>query len=180
MTDEPKIILETERLLLRRQTLADLDTLYAIYQDPDVVRYIPDRSEGYDAVRAEVEWHMNGWPNRPELGLWATIFKPTGAFIGRCGLLPWTIEGDDEVEVAYLLAQAYWGQGLATEAARAIAHYGFETLHLPRLVSLIDPDNTASAHVATKIGMTFEREFTDEYGLAQIYAMANPRLAASP
>jgi ribosomal-protein-alanine N-acetyltransferase len=175
MTNKPVIICETERLILRRQTLADLDQLYAIYQDPDVVRYIPDRSEGYEAVRAEVEWHMNGWPNRPELGLWATIYKPTNTFIGRCGLLPWTIEGKEEVEVAYLLAKAYWGRGLATEAARAVARYGFETLRLPRLISLIDPDNKASARVATKIGMVFEREFTDEYGPAMIFAMNNPQ-----
>jgi ribosomal-protein-alanine N-acetyltransferase len=174
MSETPLVILETDRLILRRQTLADLDTLYAIYQDPDVVRYIPDRSEGYEAVRAEVAWHVNGWPGRPELGLWATVHKPTGTYIGRCGLLPWTIEGRDEVEVAYLLAKAYWEQGLATEAARAIAHHAFTTLRLPRLISLIDPENTASAHVAIKMGMTFEREFTDEYGLAQIFSIANP------
>jgi ribosomal-protein-alanine N-acetyltransferase len=72
-----------------------------------------------------------------------------------------------------LLAKAYWGQGLATEAARAIARYAFETLHLPRLIALIEPGNAVSANVATKIGMTFEREFTDEYGPAQIFSMAN-------
>ena len=98
----------------------------------------------------------------PELGLWATIHKETGRFIGRCGLLPWTIDGQDEVEVAYLLAKEYWGQGLGTEAARAIADYAFEQLHLSRLICLIDRDNQASLKVARNIGMAFEKEGEDE------------------
>ena len=101
---------------------------------------------------------LNGHPRHPELGLWATIHKETGKFIGRCGLLPWTIEGQPEVEVAYTLAQDFWGQGLATEAAHAILQYAFEQLHLSRLICLIDPANHASRRVAEKIGMTLEKE----------------------
>lgn len=174
MSTKPEFILETDRLILRHQRLTDLDDLYAIYQDPDVVRYIPDHPQNYEDTRLELEWHMNGHPTYPELGLWATIHKPTNRFIGRCGLLPWTIDGQHDVEVAYLLEKTYWGQGLATEAATAIARYGFETLRLPRLIALVEPDNAGSAHVAEKIGMAFEREFTDEFGMAYIYAMNNP------
>lgn len=179
MTTTPTVILETERLILRRQMLSDLDELWAIYQDPDVVRHIPDRSTTREETEEEIRWHMNGHPRHPELGLWATIHKPTGKFIGRCGLLPWTIDDKLEVEVAYLLAQAYWGQGLATEAARAIADYAFETLGLSRLIAFIEPGNAASAKVATKIGLTFEREYTDEYGLCFIYAMSKPSTLAA-
>ena len=70
---------------------------------------------------------------------WATIDKQTDELIGRCGLLPWTIDGRSEVEVAYLLASAHWGRGLGTEAARAVLEYGFDRLHLSRLICLIDP-----------------------------------------
>ena len=59
---------------------------------------------------------------------------------------------------AYLLAKAYWGRGLGTEAARAILAYGFKQLHLSRLICLIDPANEASINVAVKIGMRLERE----------------------
>jgi [ribosomal protein S5]-alanine N-acetyltransferase len=90
--------------------------------------------------------------------LWATVHKETNAFIGRCGLLPWTIDGRDEVEVAYLLDKNYWGQGLAKEAAGAILEYGFGSLGLSRLICLIDPQNVASQKVAERIGMTLERE----------------------
>ncbi len=167
-----KLILETERLRLRPLRLEDLDDLWALYGDPAVTRYIPDAPRTVAEARAEIEWFQNGHPKHPQLGLWATTLKPTGRFIGRCGLLPWTIDGRLEVEVAYALAQAQWGHGLATEAARGIAQYAFERLGLTRLICLIDHANLASARVARKIGMTFEKEFVDEYGPTQIYAMA--------
>jgi RimJ/RimL family protein N-acetyltransferase len=158
------IILETNRLILRHQVPTDLDDLYALYCDPDVTRYIPDAPSSYKEVREELKWFMNGHPKHPELGLWATIHKETGKFIGRCGLLPWTIEGQQEVEIAYTLSQEYWGQGLATEAAKGILQYGFEQLHLSRLICLIDPANIASQRVAEKIGMTLEKEVEEING----------------
>ena len=165
-------ILETDRLILRRQTPDDLDALWALYTDPDVVRFIPDAPRSREEAREELEWHMNGHPRRPELGLWATIHNQTGAFIGRCGLLPWTIDGQDEVEVAYLLAKTHWGQGLASEAAQAILTYGFEQLGLSRLICMIEPDNLASIRVAERIGMTFEKEAADDKGPFQLYSQS--------
>jgi len=151
------IILETSRLILRHQVIEDLDDLFALYQDHEIRKYFPEGVLNYQDTKEELEWHMNGHPERPELGLWATVHKESGKFIGRCGLLPWTIEGQDEVEIAYLLDKAYWHQGLATEAARGIMEYGFETLNLSRLICMIDPENTASQRVAERIGMTFEK-----------------------
>jgi ribosomal-protein-alanine N-acetyltransferase len=112
----------------------------------------------YDETKEELEWFLNGHPRHPELGLWATIHKETGKFIGRCGLLPWEIDGVLEVEVAYLLDKDFWRQGLATEAAEGILKYAFETLDLPRIICLMDPDNIASQKVAQRIGMTLERK----------------------
>jgi len=100
---------------------------------------------------------MNGHPKFPELGLWATIYRETDTFTGRCGLLLWAISGQPEVEVAFALSENYWGQGLGTEVAQAIVQYGFETLRLSRLICLIDPENQASIKVATKLGMDFEK-----------------------
>jgi len=153
-----KIILETKRLLLRHQTLDDLDSLWALYCNPNITKYIPDAPRSYEEAKEELEWHMNGHPKYPELGLWATIHKETGKFIGRCGLLPWTIDNQFDIEVAYTLTEEYWGQGLATEAAQGILNYGFENLGLSRLICLIDPENIASQKVSEKIGMTFERK----------------------
>jgi RimJ/RimL family protein N-acetyltransferase len=167
-----KIILETPRLILRYQVPSDLDDLWTLYCDPEITRYIPDAPRTLEEAREELEWHMNGHPRNPDLGLWATIHKQSGKFIGRCGLLPWTIEDQQEVEVAYTIAREFWGQGLATEAARAILQYGFEKLNLARLVSLIEPKNIASQRVAGKIGMAFEKQVEeDKYGPFFIYSI---------
>ena len=152
-----EIILETERLTLRRLVMDDLDELFALYGDPEIRRYFPEGVLNYEDTKEELEWFLNGHPEHPELGLWATIYKDTKKFIGRCGLLPWEIDGKYEVEIAYLLDKNFWHQGLATEAAKGIMRYGFETLKLPRLICLIDPENTASQNVAKRIGMTLER-----------------------
>jgi ribosomal-protein-alanine N-acetyltransferase len=114
---------------------------------------------------------MHGHPKHPELGLWATVHKEMGKFIGRCGLLPWTIDGQDDVEVAYTISEEYWGQGLGTEVAQAILQYGFEKLNLSRLICLIDSENIASQKVAEKIGMAFEKEARDEMGPFMIFSI---------
>ncbi len=165
------IILETQRLILRHQVLDDLDDLWALYCDPEITKYIPDAPRSRDEAREELEWHMHGHPRNPQLGLWATIYKETGKFIGRCGLLPWNIDGQDEVEVAYTIARDYWGKGLATEAAQAIVNYGFEKLNLSRLICLPVVENIASQKVAEKIGMKFEKESRDEIGPLWVYAI---------
>ena len=164
-------ILETERLILRRLILDDLDALFALYSDPEVRRYFPEGTLTYEETKEELEWFLNGHPKFPQLGLWATIHKETGRFIGRCGLLPWTIDGRDEVEVAYMLAKDVWGQGLATEAAQAILDYAFDQLGYSRLIVLVDRENTASIRVATKIGMTFEKEGQDDKGPFLLYSI---------
>ena len=151
-------IFETERLILRHLTLSDLDDLYILYQDPEIRKYFPEGILSYEDTKEELEWHMNGHPEHPELGLWATIHKETGKFIGRCGLLPWEIDGKLEVEVAYLLDKNFWNQGLATEAAKGVLEYAFTSLNLTRIICLMDPDNTASRKVAERLGMKLERK----------------------
>jgi ribosomal-protein-alanine N-acetyltransferase len=167
-------ILETRRLVLRRLESSDLDSLSALYGDPEVRRYFPEGTLTREETRAELEWFVDGHPEDPALGLWATIHKETDRFIGRCGLLPWTIDERPEVEVAYMVARDYWGQGLGTEAAQAILDYGFDQLNLPRLICLIDSDNLASITVAERIGMTFEREGSDDQGPFLLYSRSKP------
>ncbi len=168
------IILETERLLLRHLEMGDLDDLYTLYRDPEMRRYFPDGTLTYEETKEELEWFLNGHPDHPELGLWATVHKADNRFIGRCGLLPWMLDGRSEVEVAYMIDKAYWRQGFGAEAALAIRDYGFGTLHLPRLISMMYSANQASVNTARKMGMTFEKECEDESGKFFVYAMANP------
>ncbi len=172
MPDLQSYILETDRLLLRRLIPGDLDALFALYSDPEIRRYFPEGTLSYEETREELEWFLNGHPDHPELGLWATIHKQDDQFIGRCGLLPWVIDGQSEVEVAYLIDKKYWGQGLGTEAARAVLKYGFEQLHLSRLISMVYPENHASAKVATNIGMTLEKTSEDETGRFLVFSIS--------
>ncbi len=158
MTHPDKIILETKRLILRYLSMEDLDELFQLYRDPEIRRYFPEGVLTREETKEELEWHRNGHPKYPELGLWATVHKETGKFIGRCGLLPWEIDNKLEIEIAYLLDKSFWHQGLATEAAQGILKYGFEKLNLSRLICLIDPENIASQRVAERIGMTLERK----------------------
>ena len=104
------IILETPRLILRHLEMNDLPELYALYQDPEIRRYFPDGVLSYEDTKDELEWYLQGHPQYPELGLWATIHKESGRFIGRCGLLPWEIDGMLEIEIAYLLDKNFWIQ----------------------------------------------------------------------
>lgn len=82
--------------------------------------------------------------------------------------------------MAYVFAKEFWGQGLGTEVARALVRYGFEQLRITHLICMIEPLNSASVRVAQKIGMVFEKEFVDEYGLSLIYAMSRPNVAPEP
>ena len=165
------MILETDRLVLRRLQPDDLDDLFTLYSDPEVRRYFPEGTLTYEETKEELDWFLAGDPDHPELGLWATVLKETGEFIGRCGLLPWTIDGRPEVEVAYMISRARWGKGYGTEAARGVLTYGFQALGLTRLICLIDHDNEASKRVAENIGMAFEREGRDQKGPFLMYSI---------
>jgi RimJ/RimL family protein N-acetyltransferase len=168
------VILETNRLVLRHLELGDLDALYRLYRDPQIRAHFPDGTRTLAETRDELEWFLDGNHTPPELGLWATVERSTGKFLGRCGLLPWMIDGQPEVELAYLIDKSRWGEGLATEAARGIIQHARAKLHLKRLICLIMPGNAASVAVATKVGMTMEREYTGEFGRCHIYSASSP------
>jgi len=164
------LIPQTPRLLLRHPQAQDLDALAALYGDTELRKYFPDGTLTRAETAQELAWFRHGHPRRPELGLWTTVERSTGALLGRCGLLPWTIEGRDEVELAYLIDKARWGEGFATEAAQAIVQHAGQELGLHRLICLIAPGNVASMRVARKVGMAFERELVDELGLCHIFS----------
>ena len=165
-------ILETERMIFRRLVPEDLDHLAALYADAEIRRYFPEGTLTRQETQEELAWFLNGHPEHPELGLWATIHKPTGSFIGRCGLLPWVIDGMNEVEIAYLIGKPWQRQGLGSEAARALVRHGFETLGLKRLIALIDPEHAASIKTAESAGLRFEKEIEMDGVRSAFYAIA--------
>lgn len=165
-------ILETERLYFRRLAPGDLDALAALYADEGVRRYFPEGTLTREQTQEELAWFLNGHPEHAQLGLWAAIHKESALFIGRCGLLPWVIDGVDEVEIAYLIAKPWQRQGLGAEAARALVRYGFETLGLKRLIALIEPAHMASIRTAESAGLRFEKEVVMEGVRSVVYVIA--------
>ncbi len=150
-------MLETERLILRRLTVDDAEALYHVYHEPDVLQYFTHGPpESIAAERAGIQRHLLYYEQHG-YGLWATVLRESGELIGRCGLLAHEVDSAQETEVAYLLSPRFWGCGLASEAARAIRDFAFDTLGHTQLVSLIHPGNLASKRVATAIGMSFSR-----------------------
>jgi ribosomal-protein-alanine N-acetyltransferase len=149
-------ILETERLLLRPLVMEDLDDLYELYRDPEIMRYITGQPRSYEVTRQRLLSHLVDH-ERYGFGFCAAIFKANGEMIGRCGLEPVEYPTGLEGDMAWMFKRAYWGQGLATEFGRVMVAYGFEHLPLIRIFATADHQNIASIRVMQKLGMRFVR-----------------------
>jgi [ribosomal protein S5]-alanine N-acetyltransferase len=167
------LVLETERLALRHLTLDDLDALAAIQSDPEVMRYFPSGPRSRDETLRDLERCM-ALQSEHGFSLWAAIDRAENRLIGRCGLLPQSLQGREEVEIAYLIDRSHWGRGLATEAALAIRDHGFDRLGLDRLVSIIHRENLASRRVAEKSGLRPERMIQFMNHRCWLYAIDRP------
>lgn len=163
------IVAETPRLILRHLTKDDVDDLAAIYADLIVMKFYP-RTLTYEETQQQVERIINTYEQRG-FSLWATIHKADNKFIGRCGLIPQLVDGQQEIEIGYMLAKEYWGRGLATEAACASRDYGFEKVGCDRLISLIAPGNIVSQKVAMKVGLTYEKDATMWEKTVRVYVI---------
>ena len=159
VAETPRI--ETDRLVLRRwDVTGDLDPWAAVCADPEVMRYIGDGSIATRAECAErLEHFETTWRERG-FGLFAIERRDTGEFIGNTGLavpdfLPEILPA---VEIGWRLGRAHWGQGFATEAARAALAFAWKPVGLDRVVSVHAVGNDPSGNVMRKIGMHLDRE----------------------
>lgn len=152
--------IETPRLLLRRLTPDDMDAYYAaVFADPDVMRYLASRRPlPRDTFEARIPDMMVGHWERHGFGPWVVIRKADGRLIGHAGLRYWP--DSPEVEVLYALTPTAWGQGLATEAARASLRFGFDTLGLDHIIAAAFVENVASRRVLEKCGLREVGPFT--------------------
>jgi RimJ/RimL family protein N-acetyltransferase len=151
-------ILETPRLRLRELQQSDFDELYAMFNDPLVMRYYPSTRDERE-TQQWIDWMEERYAKHSH-GLWAVELRSTGEFIGQCGLLLQHVDGRDEVEVGYLFKSSQWHKGYATEAAQACKRYAFETLNASSVISLIRPTNKPSRAVAERNGMTVDKTTT--------------------
>jgi len=150
-------ILETSRLTLRYITSRDAEALMSVLGDPEVMQFsiigVHDRQQ----IRQFIEQRLLSYLECG-FGLYALVHKQDQQMIGYCGFFLQAIEQQKEVEIGYRLARKYWGQGLATEAAQAVLEYGQQRFNFQRFVCLVEPANTRSIRVATKLGMRLEKQ----------------------
>ncbi|MFG2932172.1 GNAT family N-acetyltransferase [Streptomyces achromogenes] len=144
--------LHTARLLLRRWRDSDLEPWAAMNADPEVREHLGDLLSR-DRSDASVAQYQADFDRRG-YGWWAVEVRGTGEFIGFAGLDP----VDDGmpftgVEIGWRLARSAWGQGYATEAARAVLAYGFDALGLPEILAVTTSTNHRSQAVMRRIGM---------------------------
>ena len=180
----PALILETDRLILRHWQPADRDSFAAINADPRVMEFMPavlSRIESDHLVdRIEQHFEQHGF------GLYAAEHLREKAFIGFVGL---NVPSFDAlftpcVEIGWRLAASRWGQGFATEGARAVAQYAFSVVKLDQIVSFTVPENIRSRRVMEKLGMDHDPADDFEHpGLPPghplrrhvLYRLLNPR-----
>ncbi|UCD17905.1 MAG: GNAT family N-acetyltransferase [Candidatus Zixiibacteriota bacterium] len=165
--------LETERLIIRPFTLKDAEKLQVICSDEEVVRYLPENVMTLDEVREIIAWLLDCYQkNTPDNIVKFTVaveLKDSNELIGWCGLGPLEF-APSETEIFCGFARQFWGRGIATEAARAMLGYGFETVGLIEIAAVVHPDNVASKRVIEKMGLIYRRQFTDPTGGYRDYA----------
>jgi len=146
--------LETERLLLREITHTDLDAVYEYTKNPEIFKYMPFGPSTYESAKNRIERLIEKQNQDPRTDFdIAVTIKSSKKLIGGCRLNKvLEIEG----HVGYILSRDHWGNGYATEAAKALTDYGFNVLNLHRIYATVHPDNGASIRVLEKVGMTLE------------------------
>jgi ribosomal-protein-alanine N-acetyltransferase len=170
-------MVETERLILRPVQNDDAEDLFALWSDPEVMRFIGNgkprtRAETEERLRRAVRhWQEHGF------GLWALHDRATGSFVGGCGV--GYFHGLADVELGYALARPYWGRGLASEAVARVLRYAFDALRLPRLVALVRAENEASLAVLRKAGMVCKEPHECEGKTFLLYTIENGRCGSS-
>jgi ribosomal-protein-alanine N-acetyltransferase len=172
-----EIIVETERLLFRQHMIVDMDTYCAMEMDPDFRRYVGGKPRTRE--EAEKRFMASLEPVTNRLSMWATVFKPEGQYIGRCGIYPhFNHDGKPipgEASLGLYIAKEYWGRGLATEAGRAFMKLGFDELKLNRIVTVIDTRNDVSVHVIEKLGFELVETETGDQRSFYHYSMDKDR-----
>lgn len=155
-----RTIIETDRLIIRPFTMADAPGVYEFGSNKIVQKYTGNKAlesveEAGDLIKNVFleDYKKYGY------GRFAVIYKPDNKVIGFAGLK--YIPEMDITDIGYRFLPEYWNKGIATEASLEVLKYGFETLHLKRIVGIAIPENVASCKVLEKIGLRFFK--VDEY-----------------
>ena len=163
-------ILEASRVILRPFRAEDVDLLSELMADQDFMRFslgVYTREQTLGFLEKVLTWEREALPSQ-----FAVEIKSEGTLLGYCGFFHQDVDGKTEIEIGYRLHPDYWNKGLATEAAIAVRDHAFRDLKLPRVISLIHPENIASRRVAEKIGMALEKHTTFRGFPANVFSLS--------
>jgi RimJ/RimL family protein N-acetyltransferase len=170
------MVLETSRLILRPFQDDDIERLAELMANRDFMRFSLGpytREQTETVLKKFLSWNNAGLPSP-----FAVVLRENDLVLGYCGFLHHA-EAPAEVEIGYRLDPAYWNRGLITEAARTVRDHAFVDLKLPRVISLIHPENIPSRRVAEKIGMMPEKEFTFRGFPTTVFALSREQWQAA-
>lgn len=138
----------------------DFDDLCALHSDERVVAAFHANVNSPDETREFLDRKLAHWAEHG-FGIW--MFRDeNGAFVGRCGIHRWTLDGETEVELGYIVRSDLWSQGYATEMGLAVTAHAATELGLRELVGFTLEGNLRSRRVLEKLGFAFERAFEDD------------------
>jgi RimJ/RimL family protein N-acetyltransferase len=156
---EMRIILETPRLVIRQFTEDDVDNLFNLNSDPEVMRYLTGgRPTPREEIRDQIlPFHLAVYDRMDRLGTWAAESTATGEFLGWFHFRPGSDGDITNIDLGYRLRKAAWSKGYATEGSRALIRTGFTDLGIGRVFAHTLTVNAASRGVLEKCGLTLVR-----------------------
>ncbi len=148
-------IIKTERLVLRWVSENDIDSLYEVFSDPQVMRYwsTPPYADREDAVKLQREIAAGNENNT--MIKWGLALRDSDRLIGTTTLFNLALD-NGRAEVGYAMGRAHWGKGYMNEALTALLHHAFDVMELRRLEADVDPRNTSSIRTLERLG--FQKE----------------------
>lgn len=160
-------VLETARCRLRRITNTDADAIIALYNDPEVIRYliVDPPCDNHERAIEMIQW-MENWYTKKEALRWGITLRENDALIGTCGFHFWSKE-HRRVDIGFDLLPSYWNKGYMTEITHVMLRWCFVNLDLHRIQADCTAGNMGSERVLLKCGFTYEgtwRENTFEHG----------------
>jgi RimJ/RimL family protein N-acetyltransferase len=158
------IVLKTQRLTLRQFGENDVDNLFELNSDPEVMRYLTGgRPTPREVIRDEIiPFHLAVYERLDRLGTWAAESSATGEFLGWFHFRPGPGSDITNIDLGYRLRRSGWNTGYATEGSRALINMGFTELGIERVFGHTMAVNAASRRVMEKCGLTLVRTFPDK------------------
>ncbi|MBO4907970.1 MAG: GNAT family N-acetyltransferase [Lachnospiraceae bacterium] len=148
--------IESDRLLLRHMTSQDVNDLFEIYSNKEVMLYFADRAAFTDISEAEkmISGYNEGLQNKWEMR-WGIVLKESGKLIGTCGFHAIS-DYDKRIEIGYDLNRDYWGKKIMKEALSLIIDFAYKESDVNRIEAYVEPPNVSSRTLLERLGFVLE------------------------